>query len=109
MSDEYGFCACNWCSEFICFFFSIRRRDTRCALGTGVQTCALPISVFFFDIPAFNDFVVYGQLNGGDKCFFQNVPVALPKAAETDVDSFIGTSGFKAICWMNNCQGCPWN
>src|SRR3546814_3754659 len=26
------------------FFFSIRRRHTRCALGTGVQTCALPIS-----------------------------------------------------------------
>src|SRR3546814_19985036 len=26
------------------FFFSIRRRHTRCALVTGVQTCALPIS-----------------------------------------------------------------
>src|SRR3546814_4856047 len=29
----------------ICFFFSSRRRHTRCALVTGVQTCALPISV----------------------------------------------------------------
>src|SRR3546814_2618788 len=35
--------------EFICvvfislFFFSSRRRHTRCALVTGVQTCALPI------------------------------------------------------------------
>src|SRR3546814_9078760 len=29
---------------FHCFFFSIRRRHTRCALVTGVQTCALPIS-----------------------------------------------------------------
>src|SRR3546814_5230707 len=28
----------------ICFFFSSRRRHTRCALVTGVQTCALPIS-----------------------------------------------------------------
>src|SRR3546814_2487124 len=27
-----------------CFFFSSRRRHTRCALVTGVQTCALPIS-----------------------------------------------------------------
>src|SRR3546814_15193515 len=27
-------------------FFSSRRRHTRCALVTGVQTCALPISVF---------------------------------------------------------------
>src|SRR3546814_4187875 len=30
---------------FCCFFFSSRRRHTRCALVTGVQTCALPISV----------------------------------------------------------------
>src|SRR3546814_5363116 len=28
----------------ILFFFSSRRRHTRCALVTGVQTCALPIS-----------------------------------------------------------------
>src|SRR3546814_1425925 len=27
------------------FFFSSRRRNTRCALVTGVQTCALPISI----------------------------------------------------------------
>src|SRR3546814_952409 len=38
------------------FFFSSRRRHTRCALVTGVQTCALPIfnlgatSLAFFDI-----------------------------------------------------------
>src|SRR3546814_4295686 len=29
------------------FFFSSRRRHTRCALVTGVQTCALPIFYFF--------------------------------------------------------------
>src|SRR3546814_17782639 len=29
---------------FLCFFFSSRRRHTSCALVTGVQTCALPIS-----------------------------------------------------------------
>src|SRR3546814_12210884 len=28
-----------------CVFFSSRRRHTRCALVTGVQTCALPISL----------------------------------------------------------------
>src|SRR3546814_3459187 len=27
----------------LCFFVSSRRRHTRCALVTGVQTCALPI------------------------------------------------------------------
>src|SRR3546814_10609015 len=29
---------------FVCYFFSSRRRHTRCALVTGVQTCARPIS-----------------------------------------------------------------
>src|SRR3546814_1991409 len=32
------------------FFFSSRRRHTRCALVTGVQTCALPISPADFAI-----------------------------------------------------------
>src|SRR3546814_3267717 len=32
------------CSRLRVFFFSSRRRHTRCALVTGVQTCALPIS-----------------------------------------------------------------
>src|SRR3546814_10390731 len=33
------------CRNYCClvFFFSSRRRHTRCALVTGVQTCALPI------------------------------------------------------------------
>src|SRR3546814_9841524 len=46
------------------FFFSSRRRHTRCALVTGVQTCALPIYVLgaaetagmteYLDHPAIN-------------------------------------------------------
>src|SRR3546814_5493942 len=35
------------------FFFSSRRRHTRCALVTGVQTCALPISRNLFDIAGY--------------------------------------------------------
>src|SRR3546814_454430 len=31
------------CPSIVCFFFSSGRRHTRCALVTGVQTCALPI------------------------------------------------------------------
>src|SRR3546814_4090741 len=34
---DYSFYFC------VTFFFSSRRRHTRCALVTGVQTCALPI------------------------------------------------------------------
>src|SRR3546814_9961059 len=43
------YCACVWHVVFcvflylFLFFFSSRRRHTRCALVTGVQTCALPI------------------------------------------------------------------
>src|SRR3546814_8876649 len=33
------------CVFLLVFFFSSRRRHTRCALVTGVQTCALPIYV----------------------------------------------------------------
>src|SRR3546814_14029493 len=32
-----------WLCAIIVFVFSSRRRHTRCALVTGVQTCALPI------------------------------------------------------------------
>src|SRR3546814_6224580 len=51
---------CGWFSGVLCcfvfFFFSSRRRHTRCALVTGVQTCALPIylgrhvEVFILDL-----------------------------------------------------------
>src|SRR3546814_1661036 len=34
---------CRWMCGVEFFFFSSRRRHTRCALVTGVQTCALPI------------------------------------------------------------------
>src|SRR3546814_7193497 len=48
-------CMMRWCfrcyvvcvrlvCDLILLFFSSRRRHTRCALVTGVQTCALPIS-----------------------------------------------------------------
>src|SRR3546814_4149101 len=36
---------------FFDFFFSSRRRHTRCALVTGVQTCALPI---YYQLNTFN-------------------------------------------------------
>src|SRR3546814_953679 len=53
---------------FVClcyFFFSSRGRHTRCALVTGVQTCALPIS---------------SELSPGDSSkVVHRVPAALPK------------------------------
>src|SRR3546814_4201639 len=37
------------------FFFSSRRRHTRCALVTGVQTCALPIYLGSSDVRELGD------------------------------------------------------
>src|SRR3546814_9917547 len=57
-------CSCLWfrlcvsfLSFFVLFFFSSRRRHTRCALVTGVQTCALPIF-------AIADFGIAGPVGG---------------------------------------------
>src|SRR3546814_4207958 len=41
------------CTIFFFFFFSSRRRHTRCALVTGVQTCALPILGFAALYPSY--------------------------------------------------------
>src|SRR3546814_6975451 len=51
-------------SCFILFFFSSRRRHTRCALVTGVQTCALPISVLQADRDGDGE-VVHQAAEGG--------------------------------------------
>src|SRR3546814_10871935 len=42
---EFKFSVCQWWC--FAFFFASRRQHTRCALATGVQTCALPISVHY--------------------------------------------------------------
>src|SRR3546814_14698897 len=42
-SFVFCLCFCLFYCYFFFFFFSSRRRHTRCALVTGVQTCALPI------------------------------------------------------------------
>src|SRR3546814_1764102 len=41
LSDAFGSVVHTF--ALLIFFFSSRRRHTRCALVTGVQTCALPI------------------------------------------------------------------
>src|SRR3546814_19277830 len=46
---------------FVLCFFSSRRRHTRCALVTGVQTCALPISASAGGVPTGNQNVVTGK------------------------------------------------
>src|SRR3546814_4445505 len=47
-------------------FFSSRRRHTRCALVTGVQTCALPISKGVITAATAPDHIVPLALGGSD-------------------------------------------
>src|SRR3546814_10015195 len=60
------------------FFFSSRRRHTRCALVTGVQTCALPIwfkaGRAAFQFLAMTPMAVPGLVLGLAYIFFFNDP-----------------------------------
>src|SRR3546814_17178715 len=51
-----------------CFFFSSRRRHTRCALVTGVQTCALPILVVNATVSGLKPGSYGFHLHGVGKC-----------------------------------------
>src|SRR3546814_4134391 len=50
---------------FYCFFSS-RRRHTRCALVTGVQTCALPISAELADADSDNYLTAIARFQNQD-------------------------------------------
>src|SRR3546814_10781229 len=64
---------------FCCFFFASRRRHTRCALVTGVQTCALPIC---YGIP-----VLVGREGLHDKLRDMGVPDAESFEVHNSVNS----------------------
>src|SRR3546814_7705759 len=65
------------------FFFSSRRRHTRCALVTGVQTCALPISARAkLSVNTFELVDASGQAGRGDAlgcCFWRRSCLMLGK------------------------------
>src|SRR3546814_10294297 len=63
------------------FFFSSRRRHTRCALVTGVQTCALPILITGFcvrDMMSFVDsanVVFFDLIDASGSCLHEGVNI----------------------------------
>src|SRR3546814_4196064 len=70
------------------FFFSSRRRHTRCALVTGVQTCALPI--FGLTLGSPNDRYI------NDAQVSQAVAQMLTRIGiETEVDAVTASTFFK--------------
>src|SRR3546814_20597372 len=62
---------CVYVDYLLYFFFSSRRRHTRCALVTGVQTCALPIC---------SDPLCRPRVNRSLKVFRHPAPTSLPAA-----------------------------
>src|SRR3546814_15561627 len=73
------------------FFFSSRRRHTRCALVTGVQTCALPIFTFT-------------ALNGGPQFrFSEAVSLQIDCETQAEIDHY-----WHALCAGGSGQSCGW-
>src|SRR3546814_9376112 len=74
----------------MCFgiFFSSRRRQTRCALVTGVQTCALPILPIDQAVEkggAVLHTFMMGQTREKDSQLFANLKKDQPYASPADV------------------------
>src|SRR3546814_3953808 len=69
---------------FVCFFSS-RRRHTRCALVTGVQTCALPILFWMRTLschcPLDSTCNCWMLTVGGNTLFFAGPQAARPNAS----------------------------
>src|SRR3546814_9972500 len=79
--SAYLFCVLCW--RLLLFFFSSRRRHTICALVTGVQTCALPISLWSFG-------AIAKKVGAG---IFQDVVEDRALVALHAVDDAVGESG----------------
>src|SRR3546814_1171360 len=88
----------SFCLYFILyFFFSSRRRHTRCALVTGVQTCALPISstsaeLFGISVPV--------STKGEPPPLANAAPTGAPRSPEARFQAEIG----RASCRERVCQ-----
>src|SRR3546814_8002279 len=73
---------------FFLFFFSSRRRHTRCALVTGVHTCALPICEVLAagagDAEATTRLLVNKLLHGPSEALRRSVAADPARAAELE-------------------------
>src|SRR3546814_4299949 len=70
------------------FFFSSRRRQTRCALVTGVQTCALPICLLDVADAGSCREIVEKTVGAWGRCdiLINNVGVTGPRGNALEVD-----------------------
>src|SRR3546814_4665034 len=99
------FCLCSFIIRLylLYFFFSSRRRHTRCALVTGVQTCALPILLQIVRADTFEEALALPsrhQYGNGVTIFTGNGHAAREFAHRVDVGMEIG----RASCRERVCQ-----
>src|SRR3546814_12818537 len=73
------------------FFFSSRRRHTRCALVTGVQTCALPIFARCAVMLRTNDSVVDRIVESIHVCF-PRTHLALPRKRHSKISTNVSAT-----------------
>src|SRR3546814_755625 len=104
---------------FCFFFFSSRRRHTRCALVTGVQTCALPIFSISVRggrlpeppephrriIPSYDD----GQVPGAGRCG-NGRPLAIPVGSPFSIANWPLTTTKRmpvenSVGWVKSARG----
>src|SRR3546814_4232169 len=106
---------------YLFFFFSSRRRHTRCALVTGVQTCALPIylgarpfaeqdAVAGLDVER-RDLAVFGLDTGAGGDDFAFLRLFLGGVGDDDAASrfFLGfdAANQHAVVQRSKLHGCP--
>src|SRR3546814_7889082 len=85
---------CMFVCVFLCsvfFFFSSRRRHTSCALVTGVQTCALPISTVV------DRLATERPLSWFERNVVATVPFSYPGAGRKVYPGFMQLAGFMSM------------
>src|SRR3546814_3210980 len=87
--------------DCLCFFFSSRRRHTRCALVTGVQTCALPI------LKTVTHETVTAEALGGAITHTTKSGVA-DLAFENDIEALLEVRRFVDFLPASNREAPPW-
>src|SRR3546814_7186328 len=91
------------------FLFSSRRRHTRCALVTGVQTCALPIcrSALIRDVPISISAVSQAQLERSGASEAKDIVKMVPGLAFTENSSgqaVLAVRGVQSTAVFGNLQ-----
>src|SRR3546814_2523554 len=102
--------------DYVFFFFSSRRRHTRCALVAGVQTCSLPIyhppeatwltaGPRGLPFPPESDFGERGGIEMGDDDNLTEPPFTdddVRRIVETAVNPFVVIDGAGTVVWAGS-------